>query len=277
MDADDLVADSDLAAGDLAVGDTAEVVAVVEIGNEHLKMLVGIGGGRRNLLDDGLVEGGHAGVAGLVIEMALPLLGGEAELGRGVDGGEIELGVGGVKLEEELEDHVEDLVRAGVVAVDLVDDNDGLRADFERLAEHELGLRLRTVEGIDDEHDAVDHLENALHFAAEIGVAGSVDDVDVVILVLERGVLGLDRDAFFALEVHRVHDALDHGLVGAERAGLAQELVDQRGFAMVNVGDDGDVANLLDDFHKMSGGGERLAAVEARYKVILAIRCAPTL
>ena len=123
----------------------------------------------------------------------------------------------------------------------------GLRADLERLAEHELGLRLRAVEGIDDEEHAVDHLEDALHFAAEIGVAGSVDDVDVVVVILERGVLGLDRDALFALEVHRVHDAFDHRLVGAKGARLAQELVDERGFAVIDVGDDGDVANL---FHK---------------------------
>jgi len=39
---------------------------------------------------------------------------------------------------------------------------------------------------------------------------------------------------------------------------LPEELVDQRGFAMVNVGNDGDVANFLDDFHKK--GSDRLAA-----------------
>jgi hypothetical protein len=32
-------------------------------------------------------------------------------------------------------------------------------------------------------------------------------------------------------------------LVVAEGAGLAQQLVDQGGFAVVNVGDDGDIAN----------------------------------
>jgi hypothetical protein len=36
---------------------------------------------------------------------------------------------------------------------------------------------------------------------------------------------------------------VDDLLVFAESAGLAQELVDQRGLAMVDVGDDGDVAN----------------------------------
>ncbi len=253
MDADDLVAHGDLAAGDFAIGDSPEIIAVVEIGDEHLEMLVEIGRRRRNLFENRLVEGGHAGGAGFVVEMALPFLHREAELGRGVDGGEIELLVGGVKFEEKLEDHVEHLVRPGVLAVDLVDDDDGLGADFERLAQHEFRLGLRAVEGVDDEQHAVDHLEDALDFAAEIGVAGRVDDVDVIILVLERGVLGLDRDAFFAFEVHRIHDALDDGLVRAERARLTQELIHERGFAVVNVGDNGDVANLLDDFHKMRG------------------------
>ncbi len=249
----------DLATGDLAVGDAADVVAVVEIGDQHLEVLVEIGSRRGNLCDDRLIERGHSGVARFVIEMALPLLDGEARAWpRRKWRLKSSCSSGGVELEEELEHHVEHLVRARVFAVDLVDDDDGLGADFERLAEHELRLRLRAVEGIDDEEHAVDHLKDALDLAAEVGVAGSVDDVDVVILVLERGVLGLDGDAFFALEVHRVHDALDDGLVGAKGAGLPEELVDQRGFAMVIVGNDGDVANFLDDFHKK--GSDRLAA-----------------
>ena len=42
----------------------------------------------------------------------------------------------------------------------------------------------------------------------------------------------------------RVHHALGDLLVLAEGAGLAQQLVDQRGLAVVDVGDDGDVADL---------------------------------
>ncbi len=38
-------------------------------------------------------------------------------------------------------------------------------------------------------------------------------------------------------------------LVGAEGAALAQHLVDERGFAMVDVGDNGDIANV---FHSHS-------------------------
>ena len=59
---------------------------------------------------------------------------------------------------------------------------------------------------------------------------------------MDGGVLGQDGDAALALEVVAVHRALGDALVGAERAALVQQRVDQRGLAVVDVGDDGDVA-----------------------------------
>jgi hypothetical protein len=123
----------------------------------------------------------------------------------------------------------------------------GLAPGFERLAQHEARLGLRAVGGIHDEQHAVDHVHDTLDLAAEIRVAGGVHDVDVVILVFEGGVLRANRDALFALEIHRVHEALDLGLglVGAEGAGLFEEAVDERGLAVVDVRDDRDVSDML--------------------------------
>jgi hypothetical protein len=45
--------------------------------------------------------------------------------------------------------------------------------------------------------------------------------------------------------VVRVHDALDHLLVRSKGAGLAQQLVNQCGLAMVNVRDDRDVTKMI--------------------------------
>ena len=59
------------------------------------------------------------------------------------------------------------------------------------------------------------------------------------------GLLGQDGDALLALEIPRVHDPVDDRLVGAEDARLAQHRVDQRGLAVVDVGDDGDVAQVV--------------------------------
>ena len=136
-------------------------------------------------------------------------------------------------------------MRARVGPVDLVDHDHRRQPSFERLRQHVARLRQRAFRSVDQQHDAVDHLQRALHFAAEVGVARRVDDVDLVVVVVEGGVLGKNRNAALFLQVVRVHDALGDGLVGAEGAALAQHGVDQRGLAMVDVGDDGDVEDGL--------------------------------
>ena len=58
-----------------------------------------------------------------------------------------------------------------------------------------------------------------------------------------RTALRLDRDALLALEVHRVEHLLRH-LALRERAGHLEQAVGQRGLAVVDVGDDAEVADV---------------------------------
>ena len=120
----------------------------------------------------------------------------------------------------------------------------GLQAHLERLGDDEFGLRQRPFGGIDQHDRAIHHVEDALDLAAEIGVAGRIDDVDAGVLPDQRRRLGQDGDAALALEIVGIHRALGDALVLAKRAGLLQQPVDQRGLAMVDVGDDGDVAKV---------------------------------
>ena len=115
---------------------------------------------------------------------------------------------------------------------------------LERLAQHEPRLRERALARVDEQQHTVDHRERALDLAAEVGVTGRVDDVEDHVAVANRRVLGEDRDALLALEVVRVHHPLVDVLVGAERAGLPQQGVDQRGLAVVDVGDDRNIAQI---------------------------------
>jgi len=48
-----------------------------------------------------------------------------------------------------------------------------------------------------------------------------------------------------------------------EGAGLAQELVDQRGLAMINVGDDGDIAKLLGHGMQTLDTGKRADTIQS--------------
>ncbi len=139
---------------------------------------------------------------------------------------------------------------------------------------HELRLRHRAFGGIDQQDDAIDHRQDPLYLAAEIGVAGRVDDVDPRALPLDRGAFGKDRDAALALQIVAVHRALGDGLVVPEGAGLLQQFVDQRGFAMVDMGDDGDIAKIhACAFLAVAPGPYRAPAEKARGQSVKSETC----
>ena len=166
-----------------------------------------------------------------------------------VDDRELDLLLVGVEVEEQLVDLVDHLGDPRVGPVDLVHDEDHGQPGLERLAQHEPRLRQRPLGGVDQQQHAVDHRQPALHLAAEVGVARRVDDVQLHAPVADGRVLGEDRDALLALEVHRVHHALGDVLVLAERAGLPQHRVHERGLAVVDVGDDRHVSEVFGHWH----------------------------
>ncbi len=134
----------------------------------------------------------------------------------GVQHGEVELVVIGAEGGEQVEHLGVDLIRAGVGAVHLVDHDDGVEAAGERLADDEFGLWEDAFGGVHQDDGTVHHVQDAFHLAAEIGVAGGVDDVDAGVAPDHRGALGEDGDASLTLQVVAVHGALGHDLMVAE-------------------------------------------------------------
>ena len=92
----------------------------------------------------------------------------------------------------------------------------GLQPALQGLGEHEAGLRQRALGGVDQHQGPVGHPQHPLHFAAEIGVARGVDDVDLHPLVGQRDVLGQDRDAPLPLQFVGVEDLLADQLAERE-------------------------------------------------------------
>ena len=115
-------------------------------------------------------------------------------------------------------------------------------------------MRQRSLGGVHQNQRPIHHVEDAFDLAAEIGVAGGVDDVDPGVLPDQRGRLGEDGDAALAFEVVGIHGALDDALVVAKRARLLQQAVNQGGFAMVDVGNDGDIAQVHMSVPGIKGG-----------------------
>src|SRR5262249_26558715 len=69
--------------------------------------------------------------------------------------------------------------------------------------------------------------------------------VDLHALVVDRDVFGENGDPALALQVVRIEDAVADQLTGAKFAALAQQAIDQRRLSVVDVGDDGDIADVV--------------------------------
>ena len=120
--------------------------------------------------------------------------------------------------------------------------------------------------GVDHQQYAIDHFHNAFDFAAEIGMARRVHDIDAIAIPLKRGIFGANGDALFAFKIHRIHDALLDFLIGAERPGLPQQLIYQRGLAVINVRNDAEVTDLIHGGRALqsSSSGSRITAAGCR-------------
>ena len=77
-------------------------------------------------------------------------------------------------------------------------------------------------------------------------MAWCIDNVDAGFAPGDGGAFRQDGDTALALLIVRVHDPFDDLLVLAELPALLQQRIDERCLAMVDMGDDGDIA----DFHE---------------------------
>ena len=140
-----------------------------------------------------------------------------------------------------------DLIRACAGQVDLVENRDDLEILLDGEVRVDDGLGLHALGGIDDEQRAFTGLERPADLVAEVHVPGRVDEVEHVLLAVvhmhDSDSGSLDRDATLALEIHRVEE-LRLGLAIADSLGGLKEAVGQRGLAVVDVGDDGEVSDV---------------------------------
>ena len=145
-------------------------------------------------------------------------------------------------------DHLLGARDVGRGQVDLVDDGDDLEAVRDGKVSIGEGLGFDALACVDHQQRAFTAGERARDFVAEVDVAGSVDEVELVGFAVVRLVdhadgVGLDGDAAFALEVHGVEDLGLHLALG-QASGELEEAVGEGGFAVVDVRDDREVADV---------------------------------
>ena len=222
---DDALARVEVAVDDADVGDDAAVGVVDRVEDHRAGRGVGVAGGRRDLADDRVQQRLDA-LAGLAGDL-------EAVLGLAADeAGEL-LGV---------------LLRLRGREVDLVEHRDDREVVLHREVEVREGLRLDALRGVDEQHGALARGERAGHLVGEVDVARGVDHVEDVARAVDvprhPDGLALDRDAALALDVHPVEVLRPHRAV-VDDTGDLEHPVGERRLAVVDVGDDAEVADRL--------------------------------
>ena len=219
----DFLSLADGAFEDAGQHDHAAVGIKPGVENQRLQPVVRIAFGRRHAFDDGFQN----------IRHALASLGAD------------QYGVGGVEPDRAF-DHFLGALHIGAGQINLVDDGN----DFEPVVDGEIGigqgLRLYALRGVHHQQRAFAGGQRTRDLVGKINMARRVDQVELVGVPVLRGVhhadgVRLDGDAALPLQVHGV-EYLGLHLARGERSGQLQQAVSQRGFAMIDMGNDGKIA-----------------------------------
>ena len=141
------------------------------------------------------------------------------------------------------------LVRIRRRQIDLVQNRENLEALVN--CRNTIGdtLRLDTLRRIDDQQRPFAGGQRPGYFVRKIDVPWRIDEVELVDFagvapVAQRYALGLDRNPALALQVHGIQHLFLH-LPIAQAAAVVNEAVGQRRFAVVDMGDNGKISNVL--------------------------------
>ena len=114
-------------------------------------------------------------------------------------------------------------------------------------------MRHRPFDGIHQQQDTVNHRQDTFHLATEIGMPRRIDNIDMRSLIFHGTVFGENGDPAFLFQIIGIHHPFTDGLIFTESSGLTQQLIDQCGFAVIDVRDNRDVADSAFGFrHKNS-------------------------
>src|SRR5271157_3377808 len=107
----------------------------------------------------------------------------------GINHREIQLVVADSQFQEEVLYQIQNYRYSSIFPVYLVDNHDRFDLLFQCFTQNHFSLGHRTIYSIDKKKTAVRHIGPSLHFATEIGMSRSIDNINFNALVRDRGIL----------------------------------------------------------------------------------------
>ena len=222
-----------------ADGKTAQVVGIVQIRNQHLERHVGIVGRSRQFVDDGFKKRGQ------ILALVIRIVHRHAVSAHCVQHRKIQLFIVGAEVDEEIVNFIENFLDAGVLAINLVDNDHNGKLRLQCLMKDKAGLGEWAFRRIHEQNGSACHGQGALDLSAKIRMAWGINDVDLDSLPGDGAVLGSNRDAALAFEVPVIHNAVGNFLVGSENATLFKKRIHKGGLTVVDMGYNSHIAKFL--------------------------------
>ena len=208
---------------------SADIIIVVDRGNEQLKRSVFVALGRGDIIKYRIEKR---------LQVFARLIGREGSRARSARAPEhrsVELFIGSIQLEQKLQYLIAYLVETSIGAVYLVYHNDDGMTEFKRTLKHKARLRHGSLCRVNEKNNAVYHFQYAFNLAAEIRVSGCVDYVYLHAVIVNGCVLCEYCDAAFALQSVGVHNALLCRLIFSVNAALTEHFIYERCLAVVDM------------------------------------------
>ena len=136
----------------LADTDPADVLVIIDRTDQHLGTRVRISFRRRDIVDDSLEKGFHAGAGTSQIQSR------DSGFGRCKYEGTVDLFVACSQIHQKLQDLIDHLGRPGAGAVDFIDADDHGQIQGHGLGQDKACLGHRSLKGVYHQDHAVDHL-----------------------------------------------------------------------------------------------------------------------
>ena len=169
--------------------------------------------------------------------------GGPAIDARGVNNWKVQLLISSTKFVKQIKCSIDNKIWTRTWLVNLVHNQNWAQTQGQSFLGHKTSLWHGSFLRINQQHNAINHRQRTLDLTTEVGVAWGVHDIDVGALPADRAIFSQNGDATLALDSVVVHHGIHNFFVVCKCAGLAKQLVNHGCFAMVNVGNDGDITN----------------------------------
>ena len=222
-----------------ADNDTAYIIIIIQGINQHLQRCVNVNVRSRNVFQN-YFEQRLQRIAFLI----------HGQLGNTVTGGsqnnrELQLIFICIQFNEQVQNFINNLINTLVRTVNLVDDNNRFQVLLQCFTQYVFGLRHRAFISINQQQYAINHGQYALYLAAKISMARGVKDVDFYAFMHNCSIFGKDCDTTLTLQSIGVHNAVLYMFISTENTALLQHSINQSGLAMVNVGDNCYITNII--------------------------------